>query len=77
MGDLHLPPPFVCPTEHLDGVTFGWQVGEAGAEALGLSVPADDQPQTQEVSIHLPVYYEIDPLTFGELGMDGLEWLVA
>src|SRR5712691_4062776 len=74
---LHLPSPFIGPADHLDGISFGWQVGQEIAEALRLRVPADHEPQTQGASIELPAHPQLDPLTFGQLSVDGLERLVA
>src|SRR5207302_2728683 len=65
------------PTDSLQGVPFGGQVRQKRAEALGPRVPAEDQPQAQEVSVDLPLPPEFDPLAFGECGGDGLERLVA
>ena len=74
---FYLPPPFVSPTDHLEGVSFGWQVGQERAEALGARVPADNQPQVQGVAVDLPSHPELDPLAFRQFGVDSLEGLVA
>src|SRR4029450_814264 len=74
---FHLPSPFVCPTDHLKGGPFGWQVGQKIAKAFRARVPADDQPQAEEVAGDLPLPPEFPPLTFGQLGVESLEWLVT
>jgi hypothetical protein len=40
-------------------------------------VPTDDEPQAQGVTIDLPRYPKFDPVPFRQLGVDGLEPLVA
>ena len=32
--EFYLPSPFVCPTDHLQGVSFGWEVRQKIAEAF-------------------------------------------
>ena len=74
---LSLPSPFGRPTDHLDRVVFGGQVGEERAETLGPPIPADHQAQTQGDAIDVPLHHAFHPLAFGECSVDALERLIA
>src|SRR5262249_24830661 len=68
---------FISSANCVEWIALGRQVREQVAVALGPAVPADDEAQTQESPVHVPLHPQVDPLAFGKLGMNGLERLVA
>jgi hypothetical protein len=66
----HWPAPFLGSTDPLEGVARRWHVRQQGANGRVVTVPADDHPQAERLSISLPPHEKLDALPFRPLGVE-------